>query len=130
VALIGPDTWGKGSWLTRREGADVPEWSIAVVIDAEGRLVREIGEQIVAVAYQLDNLVTQVRTMKTDGRGWVTGKQTNSSLEVTVSLTTPRPDSPRQWLAGHFDILAILPGRPPRALFPISATPHRLDPRQ
>ncbi|HEV3280406.1 MAG TPA: hypothetical protein VG032_02265 [Acidimicrobiales bacterium] len=87
MALIGPDTWGKGSWLTRREGADVPEWSIAVVIDAEGRLVREIGEQIVAVAYQLDNLVTQVRTMKTDGRGWVTGKQTNSSLEVTVSLT-------------------------------------------
>jgi hypothetical protein len=42
------------------------ETSIAEVVDAQGRLVREIGQQIVAVAYQLDNLVTLVQSIKSD----------------------------------------------------------------
>ena len=47
-------------WIA--EGED--QNAIAEVIDVEGRLVREIGQQIVAIAYQLDNLVTLVRTME------------------------------------------------------------------
>ncbi len=37
--------------------------TIAQIIDAEGLLIREIGQQVVAVAYQLDNLVALVRTL-------------------------------------------------------------------
>jgi hypothetical protein len=43
--------------------------TVATVIDAEERLVREIGQQIVAIAYQLDNLVMEVRTITGDGTG-------------------------------------------------------------
>ncbi len=52
-------------WIA--EGQD--EKTIAEVVDVEGRLVRELGQQIVAIAYQLDNLVALVRTMKSDGSG-------------------------------------------------------------
>jgi hypothetical protein len=52
-------------WIA--EGKD--EKTIAEVIDAEGRLVRELGQQIVAVAYQLDNLVALVLAMRSDGSG-------------------------------------------------------------
>ena len=41
--------------------------TVAQIVDAEGLLVREIGQQVVAVAYQLDNLVALVRTLITDG---------------------------------------------------------------
>ena len=37
--------------------------TLAQIIDAEGLLVREIGQQVVAVAYQLDNLLMLVRSM-------------------------------------------------------------------
>jgi hypothetical protein len=43
--------------------------TVAKVVDAEGLLVREIGQQVVAVAYQLDNLVALVRTLMSDGSG-------------------------------------------------------------
>ena len=46
-------------WLGEGEGGD----TIAQIINAEGLLVREIGQQVIAVAYQLDNLVTLVRSM-------------------------------------------------------------------
>jgi hypothetical protein len=49
------------------EGED--EKSVAEIIDVEGRLVRELAQQVVAVAYQLDNLVALVRTMESDGSG-------------------------------------------------------------
>ena len=37
--------------------------TVAQITDAEGLLVREIGQQVVAVAYQLDNLVALVRAL-------------------------------------------------------------------
>ena len=43
--------------------------TVAKVVDAEGLLIREIGQQVVAVAYQLDNLVALVRTLIDDGSG-------------------------------------------------------------
>lgn len=43
--------------------------TVAKVVDAEGLLIREIGQQVVAVAYQLDNLVALVRTLMNDGTG-------------------------------------------------------------
>jgi hypothetical protein len=43
--------------------------TVAQIVDAEGLLVREIGQQVVAVAYQLDDLVALVRTLMTDGSG-------------------------------------------------------------
>jgi hypothetical protein len=42
------------------------ENTIAEILDAQGRLVREVGQQVVAVAYQLDNLVALVRMMQSD----------------------------------------------------------------
>ncbi len=50
-------------WIA--EGED--ELTFAEVVTAEGQLVREIGQQIVAVAYELDNLVTLVRSIESDG---------------------------------------------------------------
>ncbi len=46
-------------WLGEGEDGE----TVAQIIDAEGLLVREVGQQVVAVAYQLDNLVALVRTM-------------------------------------------------------------------
>ncbi len=43
--------------------------TVAKVVDAEGLLIREIGQQVVAVAYQLDSLVALVRTLIDDGTG-------------------------------------------------------------
>jgi hypothetical protein len=44
--------------------------TIAEVIDAYGQLLREIGQQVVAVAYQLDNLMSLVQTTtQSDGSG-------------------------------------------------------------
>jgi hypothetical protein len=47
-------------------GEGESENTIAEILDAQGRLVREVGQQVVAVAYQLDNLVALVRTMQSD----------------------------------------------------------------
>jgi hypothetical protein len=41
--------------------------TFAEVVNAEGRLIRELGQQIVAIAYELDDLVSLVRTMRNDG---------------------------------------------------------------
>jgi mevalonate kinase len=50
-------------WIAEGE----QENKFAEVINAEGRLIREIGQQIVAVAYELDDLVALVRAMRIDG---------------------------------------------------------------
>ncbi|HEV3281711.1 MAG TPA: hypothetical protein VG032_08905 [Acidimicrobiales bacterium] len=53
------------SWLGEGEDGE----TVAKIVNAEALLAREIAQQVVAVAYQLDNLVALVRTLITDGSG-------------------------------------------------------------
>lgn len=49
-------------WLGEGEN----EKTVAELIYAEGLLIREIGQQVVGVAYQLDSLVALVQTLAAD----------------------------------------------------------------